>query len=118
MLNTSIGSLSDDMNTPNLLSIIRKYINLVRNKIVHESDKISDIVKEEILDVTNNILYFDEKILKLNLLEYIEESLTIGQTEKNLAPSEITDLANQRLQAKQHKDFILADELRNQINLL
>ena len=30
-------------------------------------------------------------------------------------PAEITELANQRLQAKQEKNYALADELRNQI---
>jgi cysteinyl-tRNA synthetase len=30
-------------------------------------------------------------------------------------PEEITQLANQRLQAKQEKNYALADELRNQI---
>jgi cysteinyl-tRNA synthetase len=30
-------------------------------------------------------------------------------------PEEITQLANQRLQAKQEKNYQLADELRNQI---
>ena len=32
-------------------------------------------------------------------------------------PGEITQLANQRLQAKQEKNYQLADELRNQIQV-
>jgi cysteinyl-tRNA synthetase len=31
-------------------------------------------------------------------------------------PTEITELANQRLQAKQEKNYVLADELRNHIH--
>jgi cysteinyl-tRNA synthetase len=48
--------------------------------------------------------------LKLDLLWEKEEAETTEDI-----PAEITNLANQRLQAKQEKNYALADEIRNQI---
>jgi cysteinyl-tRNA synthetase len=50
----------------------------------------------------------DQVFLKLDLFEKVEE-------EKVEIPSEVRDLAEQRLQAKAEKNYALADELRNKI---
>jgi cysteinyl-tRNA synthetase len=50
--------------------------------------------------------YLEDNFLKLNLFKR-EASVEI--------PTEISDLADQRLQAKQDKNYALADELRNKI---
>lgn len=116
MSNTMIDALLNNFDSPNVLSIVRKYINLARNRATFRPNEV--LGTDEIIDIINNILYLDEKILKLNLFEYVKSWLIVGQTEENLTPIEINDLANQRVQAKKSKDFKLADELRNEINLL
>jgi cysteinyl-tRNA synthetase len=59
------------------------------------------------------VLYrLEKRILKVWLFD--TESPSSSQLQAEI-PAEITDLANQRLQAKQEKNYALADELRNQI---
>ena len=48
--------------------------------------------------------------MKMDLLWEKEKSENIEEI-----PEEITQLANQRLEAKKEKNYALADELRNQI---
>ncbi len=52
--------------------------------------------------------WLDEKVLKLDLF-------TLPQQVAVVVPSEIEDLAAQRREAKQNKDFAQADSLRKQI---
>ena len=54
------------------------------------------------------ISYLEENVLRFWLFEKDEENPTE-------IPEEITQLANQRLQAKQEKNYALADELRAKI---
>jgi cysteinyl-tRNA synthetase len=57
---------------------------------------------------------------KLEVISYLEENVLrfwLFDKEENTVeiPTEITELANQRLQAKQEKNYALADELRAKI---
>lgn len=82
-------ALADDLNTPKLFALIA-----AANK-----DQTS------ILQVLSRL---DQHLLKLELFQAIQgESLEI--------PTEITQLAEQRLQAKADKNYALADQLRAEI---
>lgn len=83
-------ALCDDFNTSKVLSILFK--------AVKELD-------DEKLEV---ISYLEENVLRFWLFEKEGESSCE-------IPEEITELANQRLQAKQEKNYALADELRAKI---
>ncbi|MCF7834441.1 cysteine--tRNA ligase [Candidatus Gracilibacteria bacterium] len=98
-LNTEIGkkfrtetmeAICDDINTPQVIATINSYLSNVNNEII-------------------SIIYrLENKFLKVGLFDSIVE-------EKIEIPSEIIDLAKQRLQAKKDKNFTLADEFRNKI---
>lgn len=80
--------LSDNINTPKLLVEIFNELN---------------IHGPSIYPALRNL---EKNFLKIGLFE-IQEEVEI--------PSDITSLADQRLQAKQEKNYALADELRSQI---
>lgn len=61
-------------------------------------------------DILANILRLDAHIFKLGIREGIESRLFIE------IPDEIDLLAKKRMEAKQNKDFLAADTLREQIN--
>lgn len=83
-------ALCDDINTPQVISVINSYLSDANDEIV-------------------SIIYQLEKnFLKVWLFDSLQEG-------KIDIPLEITDLANQRLQAKKNKDYSLADDLRNKI---
>jgi len=83
-------AICDDLNTPQVLSIINSYLSEPN---------------EEVIAI---IHWLEKKFLKVWLFDIIVE-------EKIDIPSEITALAEQRIQAKKDKNFLLADELRNKI---
>lgn len=83
--------LWDNLNTPKLFAEMN---NGLRDNV------------EWIFEV---ISYFEDHLLKLGLFQE-EASIYI--------PAEITDLADQRVQAKKDKNYTLADELRNKITEL
>ena len=85
--------LSDNLNTPKLLSEIYSQLNMYGASIYP----------------TLKIL--EKSFLKIWLFEAIQE-------ETFDIPAEVTTLANQRIEAKKNKDYILADELRNKITAL
>lgn len=88
-INDVVLAISDNMNTPLLLSIINKWWLLLKESI--------------------SILYWlDTNYLKLRLFDF-EENIIIE------IPEEIDLLAKQRIQAKQNKNYDLADKLRDQI---
>ena len=62
-----------------------------------------------------DILLFDEKITKLGLRQGLMDSYAQQHVQ---APAEIQTLAQQRLEAKQDKNYDLADQLREQISQL
>lgn len=71
--------------------------------------EINDWLKNNVDWCYEVISYLEDNFLKLGLFE---EQISAD------IPSDITDLADQRLQAKQEKDYVLADELRNKISEL
>lgn len=60
-------------------------------------------------DILANILRLDTYIFKLGIRAWIEERLHMN------VPQEIELLAKDRQEAKNNKNFALADELRNKI---
>lgn len=84
-------ALCDDINTSKFMATINSYLPISNDEI-------------------GSILYRLEKnFLKVWLFETIVE-------EKFDVPTEVTSLADQRVEAKKNKDFTLADELRNKIH--
>lgn len=86
-------AIADNMNTPKLLAAVQSGLNAW-------SENIYAI-----------ITWLEDNFLKLWFFEEITE-------EKVDIPSEITAFADQRIEAKKNKDYILADELRKKINEL
>lgn len=93
-------AMKDNLNTPKLLSV-------VGNAVSSPSEE------------TLMVLYrLEERILKVGLFDTIKSPLSpLHNTKEDdeQIPAEITELANQRLQAKQEKNYALADELRAKI---
>jgi len=86
-------AISDDINTPKLIAVINTHL---------------PISNEEV----GSMIYRLEQIfLKIWLFTTLVE-------EKFEIPAEVTALADQRLQAKEDKNYALADELRNKITAL
>lgn len=81
-------ALWDNLNTPKLFAEINNWL------------------KDNTEWIFEVISYFEDHLLKLGLFEQ-ELSIDI--------PVEITAFADQRLQAKKDKNYVLADELRNKI---
>lgn len=85
------STFADDFNTPKFLSTL----NSLLSKPNHQTKAI--------------IKRFDENILKCDLF-----SAENKHTTKDI-PDHITDLAHQRILAKQEKNYTLADQLRSDI---
>ena len=91
-LSDCLDALLDDLNSPKLLATINSWLKNPNPEIIWI------------------IVWLDKQIMKMDLLWEKEKSESTAEI-----PEEITNLANQRLQAKQEKNYALADELRNQI---
>ena len=91
-LSDCLDCLFDDLNTPKLLATINSWL------------------KNPTPEIIWIIVWLDKNVMKLDLLWKNEKSETTEDI-----PVEITELANQRLQAKQEKNYTLADELRTKI---
>ena len=91
-LSDCLDCLLDDLNTPKLLATISSWLKNPSSEIIWI------------------IVWLDHQVLKLDLLWENEKSEATEDI-----PAEITELANQRLQAKQEKNYALADELRTKI---
>ena len=91
-LSDCLDALLDDLNSPKLLATINSWLKNATPEIIWI------------------IVWLEKQVMKLDLLWEKEEAETTEDI-----PEEITQLANQRLQAKQEKNYALADELRNQI---
>ena len=87
-----LDALFDDLNTPKLLSTINAWLKSPNHEIIWI------------------IVRLDKQVMRLDLLWEKEEAV-----EAKEIPEEIIQLANERLQAKQNKDYAHADELRNLI---
>jgi cysteinyl-tRNA synthetase len=90
-LSDCLDALLDDLNTPKLFALINSWL------------------KKQNPEIIWIILRFDKQVMKLDLLWEKESS------KAEEIPQEIVELANKRLQAKQNKDYELADQLRNEI---
>ena len=86
-------TIVDNMNTPKLLAVIQGALNTWT---------------ENIYPI---LTWLEDNLLKIWLFEKIKE-------EKFDIPAEVTAFADQRIQAKQDKNYALADELRNKIATL
>ena len=86
--------LADDLNTPQVLALVWKLVKLPPSGGIYRA--ITEI----------------DKVLSLGLEDAVEKFLAIKDTE---VPNEILELGKKRQEAKQKKDFALADKLRDQI---
>ena len=91
-LSDCLDTLLDDLNSPKLLATINSWL------------------KNQNPEIIWIIVWLDKNVMKLDLLWKNEES----KVNEDI-PEEITEFANQRLQAKQEKNYALADELRTKI---
>lgn len=92
-----LNAINDDLNLPLAVGIVW---DIVKNN-------------EYSVDIYNLIIDFD-KVLGLSLENSVKEYKDISFTEIEV-PQEIKDLAEKRLQAKKEKNYVLADNLRNEI---
>jgi len=98
-LEDMMAALMDDFNTPQLMAILNQSLNSV--------DKMEEVDKKELFVALYRL---EKNLLKVWLFDWI------GQEEKKVKiPSKIIQLADQRLQAKKNKDFVLSDKFRNEI---
>lgn len=105
------NTLWDNFNAQRLLTEIDKLISHYVLDVENES-----IDEVYIDDTIKFLLFIDDSILKINILDELNEIEKHYISIKNTSiPSDITSLADQRLQAKQEKNYALADELRNKI---
>lgn len=92
-LSDCLEAILDDLNTPKLLAIINSWLKNPNPEIIWI------------------ILRLDKQILRLDLIwEKKEKSDTLAEI-----PQDIVNLANERLSAKQSKNYELADKLRSEI---
>jgi cysteinyl-tRNA synthetase len=91
--NKLLNSTNDDLNIPQILAVLQEVLK-------------SNLKKE---DKLTTILEFD-KVLGLNLKSVKKEKINI--------PAEIKNLAEQRLNARQEKNWTESDKIRDEINKL
>lgn len=116
-----IEALSDNIDTPKLLSKLfefcNKYSNVSQKNSTEDLNWIFLHYWMDVLSIEESlkiIHYLNKTFLKLDFFK--EEEFLIPIDEKYLAEKkEVTVLAEQRKQAKLDKNYALADELRNQI---
>ena len=89
----AMEAICDNMNTPKLLAAVQWALNSVN---------------EHTYAI---ITWLEDNFLKLWLFETIVEEIFD-------IPTEVTTLADQRVEAKKNKDYVLADELRGKITEL
>ncbi len=91
-LSNCVDCLLDDLNTPKLLATINSWLKDYNPEIIWI------------------IVWLDKQVIKLDLLWLKEHN----ESQSNI-PEEIIQLANKRLQAKQEKNYELADKIRAEI---
>jgi cysteinyl-tRNA synthetase len=93
-----VSRLEDDFNTPEALAVSFEFIKFVNTGIDAET-----FSTEEVAAIVDIFKTFDQvlSVFDLSILEAVIE-----------IPSEILALVQSRIEAKQNKDFTLADELR------
>lgn len=89
--------LLDDLDTPRFLANLQKAFNNLND------------------DVLNTIFYIDKYILKIGLYEGV---VAFMQKQENIVPEAVKELAIERREARQQKDYTKSDEIRKQIQEL
>ncbi len=91
--NTFIGYLNDDMNTSSAITVL---YDVLKDDLLNESTKYA-LVKSFDKVLSLDLLKKEEDSIDENLIKYIEEKIKV------------------RAQAKQNKDFEMADKIRNEL---
>ena len=98
-LEDMMNALMDDFNITQVLAIMNQSLNSL--------DKIEEVDRNDLFVALHRL---EKNLLKVWLFD------RIGKKEKEIKiPAKITKLADQRLEAKQAKDYAKSDELRKQI---
>lgn len=92
-----LSAMSDNLKTASVLVLVQDFI---------KSPDINNATKLALIEFTDNLLG----------LQFIDRAKKLADLEKESAPDEIVELAKQRANAKQNKDWATADALRNQID--
>lgn len=92
-----LSAMSDNLKTASVLVLVQDFI---------KSPDINNATKLALIEFTDDLLG----------LQFIDRAKKLADLEKESAPAEILELAQQRANAKQNKDWATADALRNQID--
>ncbi|MBR2510600.1 MAG: cysteine--tRNA ligase, partial [Alphaproteobacteria bacterium] len=92
-----LSAMSDNLKTASVLVLVQDFI---------KSPDINNATKLALIEFTDDLLG----------LQFIDRAKKLADLEKESAPAEIVELAKQRADAKQNKDWATADALRNQID--
>jgi len=101
-LEEMMAALMDDFNTPQLLAIINQTLNAL--------DKVEEVEMKEVFVALHRL---EKNLLKIGLFDRIGQEVVAVEI-----PTEVTALADQRIQAKKEKNYALSDELRDKILVL
>jgi len=94
-----MAALMDDLNTPQVFAIL--------NQTIASVDKMEEVDKK---DLFVTFYRLEKSLLKIGLFDRINQ-----KTKEIKIPAKIQKLADQRLQAKQAKDYTRSDQLRKEI---
>ena len=92
-----LAPVSDNLKTAESLVVFQ---DLLKDKSVNNATKLA-------------LVKFVDDLLGL---EFVQHAQKIRELETMVAPDEIQEMAQKRLEAKKSRDFATADELRNQID--
>lgn len=92
-----LSAMSDNLKTASVLVLVQDFI---------KSPDINNATKLALIEFTDDLLG----------LQFIDRAKKLADLETESAPDEIVELAKQRANAKQNKDWATADALRNQID--
>lgn len=98
-LEEMVSALMDDLNTPQLIAVINQTINAV--------DKMEEVDRKDLFVAFYRL---EKNLLKVGLFDRIGQKIETVEI-----PDDVKQLAEQRLGAKQAKDYARADEIRKQI---
>jgi len=98
-LEDMMTALMDDLNTPQVLAILNQSITAV--------DKMEEVDKKDLFVAFYRL---EKNLLKIWLFDRIGQEVETVEI-----PDDVKQLADQRLEAKQAKDYAHADEIRKQI---
>lgn len=107
-----MDSILDNFSANKLLANLFAYKNYIFEQKLMPWVNTQELTKKYL----NMVFYLDEKLLKLNILKRINNEF--GDEENFEIPNDVRIFADQRVEAKKNKDYILADELRNNITAI